>query len=283
MGGDSVRLFQRACHAWLALYMIAMLASGGMVWSNAPVRIFSPGHGISSFITRWDAGSLAPAVLMGICVTIIALCTVQMRRHRWWLGLAAWVLFRIVTHRTWLASNGGVQLMENMLIWCALMGEGVHALVSTTAFWSARLQLLVAYAAAAAHKFTGTAWLDGSAVMMVANDPGFSLGWLASTPGLCEVLTYATLSFMTLFPFAIWWVPTRRLFLTVGVLFHLATALFMGIPQMGLAFIACYAVWMEDDVVARWSEVLRRLFRSPDRARWDQGAGHPRSSASLRG
>ena len=259
MGASNVRLFQCAVYMWLALYVLALVLSGEAIWTNAPVQLFKPEHGVLRYTTRWDVNLLAPTVLVTICLVIMAISVLLMRRHRWWLGLVVWLLFRMITHRTWLASNGGIQLMENMLIWCALIGKGTHPFVGTTAFWIARLQLLLAYAAAAAHKFTGTAWLDGSAVMMVANDPGFSLGWLAGSPGLCAALTYATLGFMTLFPLAIWWSPSRKVILSIGVLFHLATAVFMGIPQMGLAFIVCYAIWLNEDTVQRFNRWLKRI------------------------
>lgn len=261
MGTHTIRLFQRACYAWLALYALALVLSGDAVWAAAPVRLFRSSK-------HWDAALLAPAVLAGICVLIGAISLLQIRRHRWWLGLVVWFLFRIITHRTWLASNGGIQLMENMLIWCALMGVGTHALVRTSAFWIARLQLLLAYAAAAAHKFTGTAWLDGDAVMMVARDPAFNLHWLSNSPAICTGLTYCTLAFMTLFPFAVWWSPSRHVILLIGSVFHLSTAIFMGIPQMGLAFIACYAIWVSDEE----AECLRSSANKAIRVLWPHRA-----------
>lgn len=255
----SIRLFQCAVYAWLVVYLLAILFTGEAVWSNAPVQLFRPDHGVWRFTTRWDVARFSPWMMHVIAVVALVIALILIRGHRWWLGLAVWLLFRIITHRTWLASNGGVQLMENMLIWCALMGKSAHPFVSTTAFWVARLQLLVAYAGAAAHKFTGTSWLDGSAVMRVAQDPGFNLGWLSGSPTLCTGITYATLGFMTLFPFAVWWPPVRRWFLGIGVLFHLSTAIFMGIPQMGLAFIACYAIWLDEATASKAISSRERL------------------------
>ncbi len=260
MEADRIRLFQRAVYVWLALYLLAILLTGEAVWSNAPVQLFRPEHGVWRFTTRWEVNRLTPLAMQLIAGVTMLVTVLLIRRHRWWLGLVAWILFRIITHRTWLASNGGIQLMENMLIWCALMGRGVHLTISITAFWIARLQLLLAYAVAAAHKFTGTAWLDGSAMLVVARDPAFGLTWLTGAPWLCTFLTYATLAFMTLFPFAVWWSRTRKWFLIIGALFHLATAVFMGIPQMGLAFIACYAIWLDEELALRWTERLREVF-----------------------
>lgn len=254
-----IRFFQRALYAWLAFYMLAMLLLGRAAWTNAPVQVFLAHRGAFNWFEGLING--APAGIMLVLVGAVLGSAVALQsRHRWWLGLVTWLLFRIITHRTWLASNGGVQLMENMLIWSALMGRDVHPFVATTAFWIARLQLLLAYAAAAAHKFTGTTWLDGSALLLVVRDPAFHMAWLEGSPGFCTFLTYATLAFMTLFPLAVWWAPSRRLFLMVGMLFHLSTAIFMAIPQMGLAFIACYAVWLDEGTLTRLNAFSGRLW-----------------------
>ncbi len=262
MNDAALRLFQRAAYAWISLYMIALLLLGDDAWVSAPVRLFSSALGWKGWLQEMMNDRTAAGCML-ISVLLLCAALLQLHRQRWWLGLLVWLLFRIITHRTWLASNGGIQLMENMLIWCALMGNGTHPFIGTTAFWIARLQVLLAYGAAAAHKFTGTAWLDGSAVLLVANDPGFSLGWLARSPVLCTALTYLTLAFMSLFPLAVWWSPSRRVFLFLGVLFHLSTAVFMGIPQMGLAFIACYAIWLDQDNVKWFGTMLQQIHATP--------------------
>ncbi len=250
MRSTPVRLFQVMLYGWLAFYLLAMLLLGADAWTNAPVTLFHSGNPLLvSMVGTVNAFSAGTMMVITLAACVLALILLQ--RHRWWLGLLVWFLFRMITHRTWLASNGGIQLMENMLIWGALMGHGVHPFVATIAFWTARLQLLLVYAVAAAHKFTGTAWPDGTAVLMVAHDPAFHLGWLIHAPVVCTALTWGALAFMALFPFAVWWRPTRRLFLVLGLLFHLSTALFMDIPQMGFAFVACYALWVDEEQASR--------------------------------
>ncbi len=241
-----IRSFQRWAYAWLALYLTALLLLGGDAWTNAPVKVFTARTGPAALFQH--ALDLVPAEgLVMLCALGVFGSLLLLRRHRWWIGLAVWFLYRLIDHRMWLASNGGLQLMGTMLLWAALMGEDVDARVRTFSFWAARLQLLLVYAAAAAHKFTGTTWLDGTAMLRVANDPLFHLHWLAAFPALCAVITYAVLAWMTLFPLAVWWWPSRRIVLCFGVAFHLLTALFIGIPQMGLAFIACYPLWWHRD------------------------------------
>ena len=258
MNGSAIRLFQVAAYGWLAIYMIAMLFLGTAAWTNAPVDLFTTQSSLADFVQR-RIDLLAEGNVIHLCIAALLIALAQLRRHRWWLGLIAWLLFRIITHRTWLASNGGIQLMENMLLWAAFVGTRSHghmttwshAHMSLFAFWAARLQLLLAYAAAAAHKFTGTSWLDGTAMLRVVNDPLFHLGWLADFPRVCAMLTWLTLAWMSLFPFAVWWKWSRRVVLIIGVFFHLVTAIFMDIPQLGLAFIACYALWLKEEEAER--------------------------------
>lgn len=246
MNPSVVRLFHMAAHAWLALYMLALLVLGEAAWTNAPVELFTkPGSTAWSLHHAVDA--FTGAYGSWLCASLGVIAVVQLRRARWWLGLVAWALFRAITFRTWLASNGGIQLMENMLLWSALMAVPRRAeQVAVAAFWIARLQLLLVYAVTAAHKLTGSAWIDGSAVLRVAHDPLFHLGWLAHLPGLCRLLTHGALCWMALFAMAVWWRGSRRVFLALGAVFHGCTAIFMDIPQMGLAFIACYALWLQE-------------------------------------
>ncbi len=256
MSDPVIRLFRCAVYAWLACYLVALLLLGGDAWLNAPVNITTAKNGVLAAIQE-VVNAAGAGILMAVCAGVIAGAVVQAGRGRWWLGLIVWVCFRIVTHRTWLASNGGIQLMENMLLWAALLCAPSIA-VATFAFWAARLQLLLLYLNAAAHKYAGTWWLDGTAVLRVAGDPLFHLGWLASVPALAVVLNYAVLAWMTLFPLAVWWRPTRRIVMIAGVLFHLSTAIFMGIPQMGLAIIACYAIWLTEGEARGIIQCVRR-------------------------
>ncbi|MFZ1689136.1 MAG: HTTM domain-containing protein [Flavobacteriales bacterium] len=267
---EVTRLFRFALYAWLFFYSTAVLFLGEDAFVSAPVQL-ARGGGLLSGIGEL-VGAATPEVCMAIVMALMLLSIGMVRWPRWWLGLLTWLLFRSVTHRMWLASNGGIQLIENMLFWSSFMSfpsrqayghmtTWPHELMSSSAFWIGRLQLLLPYAVAAAHKFTGTTWLDGTAMSLVAADPTFHLGWLVTSPVVCMVLTYATLGFMTLFPLAVWWKPTRRLWLCIGVVFHLSTAIFMDIPQMAFAFIACYSIWLNEDEAQVVMQRLQLLLR----------------------
>lgn len=253
MNPASIRLFQWLAYGWSALYAMCLLVLGDAAWVSAPVDVFTTSTGLHGRL-QWMVNGLGDIGCSILCALVLIVSVLLLLRHRWWLALLLWFLFRLITHRSWLASNGGIQLMENMLLWSAFMTNGSVWRMSTSpfrqlpvvAFWIARLQLVLVYAMTAVHKSIGHSWPNGSAVRIVAMDPDFNLSWLASFPMLCTILTFGALGFMTLFTLAVWWTPSRRFFLGIGVLFHLSTAIFMDIPQMGLAFIACYALWLNE-------------------------------------
>ena len=102
------------------------------------------------------------------------------------------MLFASLVHRAWLASSGGLLLMQNVLLWMVLMrarssgpwSEGLSAL----GLWAVRLQLCLAYLITGLHKLTGTAWIEGTAVGLVGGHPRDGAGVHRVLRGLGPVL-----------------------------------------------------------------------------------------------
>jgi len=193
----------------------------------------------------------------GVIVTLIApwllvlLSAIELwRPGSWWRTAVIWWLFLNLMNVAWLASSGGQQLMANVLFWCAFLAARDERL-KAIGFWAIRLQLLLAYAATGLHKLTGTHWLDGTAMGIAATDPAYGPAWIASFPLVATTATWAVLLFQITFPIAVWFRATRLPWMAFGALFHLATAIWMDIPEMGLAFIVCYTIWLDDDQLAR--------------------------------
>lgn len=255
MNPSVIGLFRKATTAWTVLYMVAMLGLGDAAWFADPVRVLSAGAPGADAMNGLLA-VIDPLVGRILCAVVLLVGLWRWRSTSVAVGLLLWTGFKLVEWRTWLASNGGIQLMANMLLWSALMSpaersdQGAGHGVALFAWWAARAQLVIVYAVTVVHKALGHAWPDGTAVLMVAADPDFHLQWLLAWPSLCTGLAHAAFAFMFLFPFAVWWPPARRIALCVGAIFHLATGFFMDIPQMGLAFLACYPIWLDGDEVA---------------------------------
>lgn len=259
MNSSTARLFQVAVYGWLAFYLVALLLLGDAAWTNVPVSWFNEAVSPVAFAVHRSAMDLMEAYGTWITWLALLLALVQMRYVRWWTGLVVWALFKCIAAQTWLASNGGIHLMENLLLWAALIS--VPGQVSVASFWIARLQVLLAYVAATAHKLMGTSWWGGDALLRVARDAHFDLAWLAQWPAVCHVLSYLVPLWSGLFVLAVWWRPTRRAWLLAGVVFHLSTAVFMDLVPMGLAFIASYAIWCTEAEADRSMLVVRDAVR----------------------
>ena len=59
------------------------------------------------------------------------------------------------------------------------------------------------------------------------------------------------------FPLAVWWGPTRIVWLAAGVVFHLGTAFWLGIVDMAFAFLVFYLLWFPEEGVAWMMRSLR--------------------------
>ena len=246
MIADRVLLFHRLAHAWVLLALALQLPDADVLWT------YAAGHSVLA--GTWAAGLLdpyhvLPAVSVYLGNGLLAMLAVWglSGRPNWWRSAIIWWLYVAWMNAAWPTSTGGHQLMANLLFWnigLALPDRSRFLLPRTTAFHIVRFQLLLAYAATTLHKLQGHAWPDGSALSLVASDPAWSLGWLARLPGLARVFTGATLAFQALFPLAVWWPFTRGMFLAGGAVFHVATGILLGIPEMGAAFLVAYALWL---------------------------------------
>lgn len=249
----AMRLFQRALMLWVIGFMIS--AYWGLdelnVMGLSP--IYAP-PGPLKYITH--AVALLPdgvrdLVVLVVVLALLVLCLRDLfRSPRWWSALLIWLLHANLMNNAWLAGSGGQQLVANLLFCNIFLSLGsAHAVFF--GLWSARMQLLLAYFTTGLHKLTGTHWTDGTAMGIVATDPAFGPLWLGDMPVLSAVLTWSVLVFQLTFPLAVWFRPTRHAWMLFGLVFHLGTAIWMDIPEMGLAFIASYALWLDDATVQR--------------------------------
>lgn len=263
MSRQATVLFQRC----LMLWVLGFLLSAYSTVDGLEVMDWSMPYGVLggiARITNWlcdhhDEPALAPL----LALATIALAALELLRGpSWWRALLIWMFYVNLMNNAWLASSGGQQLIANVLFWNILLaapGASNAAFVAKeVGFWAIRLQLLVAYLATALHKATGHSWPDGTALGIIATDPAFASPWLAAHPAAAQWLTWCTLLFQLTFPLAVWFLRTRYVWLVAGLAFHLLTAFWMDIPEMGLAFLVVYTLWLDEGFIQR-SSVLRWL------------------------
>lgn len=253
----SIRLLQRAVHLWLFGYLLSAFSASEKIWEYPVVQPLPAPPGFLSPLTHAFNTWLSPELVTPlVLILLVSSARGVFSRSYWWITLVEWVLFSSLVNQAWLASNGGHQLMGNVLFWMIFLPskepeEAVTGTMAPTwmlhaaAFWMIRSQLLLAYAVTGIQKLTGDHWLAGDAVAIVATDADYGPVWIAAFPWLALLVNYGVLFFQLTFPLAVWWRTTRVWWMWMGVAFHLATGITFGILDMGLAFLAVYPIWFE--------------------------------------
>ncbi len=266
-----VRLFRSGIHLWLIGFVTTALPASRSLWID-PSSPCLPQPGIFGPITNMFCGWAEGLEWIGIVVLLIGCIHQLIRPPNAIVAIVIWAIFMSLMQRAWLAGSGGQQLIGNMLFWLIFLPEGKSPVrepgsIAIGAFWILRVQLLIAYIATVLHKFTGTHWPDGTALGIVVTDEAFGPAWIAQFPIVAKIGTWSMLLFQTTFPIAVWWKRTRIPWMIAGVIFHLATAIWLKIPDMAFAFIVCYAIWLDGNE-ARWIvDRLRRLLVGAGTAR----------------
>lgn len=250
----SIRLLQRAVNLWLFGYLFSSLWAAEWLWIHPAVSALPPPPGALSMLTHvfvflpaeWAIGAV-------ILVMVLALRSVVLPTRSYFTAVQ-WVLFSSLVNLAWLTSTGGHQLIANVLFWMIFLPAEepatqnmervqVSHVVYATAGWIIRLQLLLAYAVTGIQKLTGSWWLTGDAMGIVATDTSYGPAWLAAVPWFAGVVNHAVLFFQLTFPLAVWLRPARHRWMLLGLVFHLSTGIAFGIVDMALAFLAVYPIW----------------------------------------
>lgn len=246
-------IFLKASGVWVLFAVLVQLPDADLLWTlprdpgSLPGSVLDPITHLYSFL---PVGSIFPGTFILLAIVLRNL----LWKPHWWTALPVWALYTSWLNAVWPTSTAGHQLMGVFLFFSIPLALRVEERTSAArvtlvlaAFWILRLQLLLAYAATALHKLQGHGWVEGTAISSLASQPGSSLGWLVDLPLLAATLTYAVLAFQIIFPFAIWWRAARLVILIIGAVFHLCTALALGIPEMGMAFLVAYILWWDLD------------------------------------
>lgn len=133
----------------------------------------------------------------------------------------------------------------------------------TASVWSARLiviQVCLLYFGSGLWKLLNPAWQSGDLLRWTLIGPwGNSLSfWLVSTvhsPWVYNLLTWGVIGFELAFPFVAFLSPLRRYAFILGVIFHVANASLLNVPEF-LNCITTYVLFMQSEVVERTGNAL---------------------------
>ncbi|NNE54640.1 MAG: HTTM domain-containing protein [Flavobacteriales bacterium] len=128
--------------------------------------------------------------------------------------------------------------------------------LTNLAMMACMLQIVHIYAVAAANKWVGEDWLNGSAVYYAIQMEHYSPEWVRSffVPKtlLLKILTWGGLIYQTVFPVLIWFKKVKKPLLIIGVLFHLGIGIMLSIYDFAFAMIFAYTVFLDES----WSRLI---------------------------
>lgn len=122
-------------------------------------------------------------------------------------------------------------------------------------------QVAILYSVAGLSKDYGDMWYHGSAMYYISQVQWFSLPAMRGifkSPLITTVTTYTTILYEVWFPVAVI-SHLRRLWVAIGVLFHIGIAVFMGLTTFAIVMIALDLVFISDQEYVATGELFQRL------------------------
>ncbi|MCC7377385.1 MAG: hypothetical protein IT581_22180 [Verrucomicrobiales bacterium] len=236
------------------VYGIEMLAirrilrdDGLMGWEIGSLRFLYFTRGWSAKF--WNAWLRYPVFRMILVVRVVLGFVVLTIPAQWILHPALilptwWALF-LFTKRNHYGQDGADQMLLIVFTAAALVSLHVTPLTCRLALWVVALQCALAYTAAGIAKLTAGGWRDGRFL------PGIFATQIYGMPGVHRILSehrslavglsWLVMLWESLFPlaFLLPW-PFGLGFVAVGVGFHLANAVTMGLGSFFVAFLSTY-------------------------------------------
>ncbi len=248
---EQVKLFRKWMYAFLFIHTLILLPAAADIWGDNQLVGF-PGA-ISRFLNTLFIPFISTNYFLVITLYLISLLIGFFKPARW-VHFLIWYFYINLYYNAAAVQNGGNNLVALVLLYLAINNSEsktaknpLDILLNNLSAMAARIQIAMMYAVAGIYKLKGEMWLNGTALMYIFNNPEYSLpyfsGWMGQQLWLIYVVTYATLAFQLLFPLFIWFVPLRKYVLWTGSLFHIAIALFMGIPDFGIIMLIMYILF----------------------------------------
>jgi hypothetical protein len=163
-----------------------------------------------------------------------------------WLFVAIILLIHLLSHlRNHQGLDGSDQMQVILFASLVIFYLSPDPFVKQCCLWFICLQALLSYFTAGCAKVRSATWRGGTAIRDIMNttsfgNKGFALV-LAQNPLLSKMMCWAVIVFECAFPLlAFAGVRPCFVFIAVGILFHLSTAMFMGLNSFFWSFVATY-------------------------------------------
>lgn len=252
-------LFIRVLYLICLWLLLTLWPIADQVWGLSHFIIpYQPFEGIDRLAVLLNE-DWARAHYTWILYPMLALLVVGMLGyHHWSTRLVVWVLFVNLHFGNHAISNGGWHIMHHLLLLSiflvkvspaandrlAAFGRFIHHVAFYFIWW----QISLLYLSSGLHKFLGTYWLKGEAMLIILSMEEFSLPWIAEAmqknSALMMMLTWLGFSYQLLFPVLIWVKRLRPYLLMAGLGFHLFIAFVVGVTDFGIILIGAYVIFL---------------------------------------
>lgn len=140
----------------------------------------------------------------------------------------------------------------------AIVQEGLSSksdMVSSAFTRLLQIQVSIIYAYTGFEKLKGSSWWDGTALWTVLGNQQmvvYDLSFLRNFPLLIAVMTFATIVMEIYWPAAMFHPKSRRLWLMIGVSFHVGIGILMGLWPFSLVMMSTYLLFIPPQTLAEW-------------------------------
>ncbi|MCB0490069.1 MAG: HTTM domain-containing protein [Cyclobacteriaceae bacterium] len=124
--------------------------------------------------------------------------------------------------------------------------SSLHSVVTNAAFILARIQLLLIYIFSGYDKLISAEWRSGAAIYSISQLKFFNNPYFHVELGeeISKVIGWSVILFELSFPLLVWFRPLRITMLILGVAFHLAIAIVIGLIDFAPVMVICYALFL---------------------------------------
>jgi hypothetical protein len=255
---QAIRWFRFGIFAILLFQTIVLcLPVADLIWGvdSLVKSVRYPNTWTYNFYMALHHGNFASYYPYLIAVQLVGLILGIMRKFTRISSILVYVTTVLLFNRVYLVITGGNYLIHIFLFYLIFVNEngkraGINAFLSNAFIWACRIQVIYVYFFASIYKLTGETWMNGSALKYLLNMQEFSLPFMVGNMGNMDWLltlgTYLSLGYQLFFPMLVWFKKIKIPYLILGVCFHVATIVIMGIPVFGLIMIVSYIIFLND-------------------------------------
>jgi Vitamin K-dependent gamma-carboxylase len=130
------------------------------------------------------------------------------------------------------------------------LGNAAEPLVIPWGMRLLQMQLCLIYFQSSIIKCQGPLWLSGQSVhhiLFLHEFREFNLEWIAQYPLLINVMTHGAILGQFALAFWLWFRPTRRWAMLIGMMFHAGLAMMLNIAAFGETMMAVYLTFLAPD------------------------------------